>query len=792
MFRSYLKIAWRSLLRHRTYSLLNLTGLAIGMCVFFFAVKYVLFELSYDNYHERSDQIYRLVTDVKTPNGTELKSTTGAMGKAIKDAFPEVLAVARIFPDYLIVQKDQDQYGEENIAYADATLFSVFTLPLLAGNPSTALNAPFNLVLSQTAAKKYFGDVMPVGKQLLINGKTPALVTGVMKDMPANSHFRTDIFISMSSLGPDWEVNWKRFFYYTFLVLPKDVNTAKLSQKITELVKRHTDQSLSAWTMKLEPLKSIYLNGEPRGTRSGTAVTGSWRNVYIFSIISFVVLFIACFNFINLTTAYSIHRLKEVGIRKIMGGKRRQLIAQFLLDALLMATIAFAIAAVMIIMLAPAVNLLTGKHILQDNGQLVRSFALLLPATLCVGLLAGIYPALLLSGTNPISSQKGIPVRAAGGLSLRTALLLAQFAVSTLLIIATIVIYRQLDFMKNHAPGFKKDHLLVVDFQFDGRVTRQAKALKSTFAEVTGAGKISMSSCVPGKPNHTFPTQIENKDSDLQEFHADAYFIDHDFLRQFEITIVAGRAFSADLSSDSTEAMLINEAACKALGFSSPEEALCKRFQQLNRTGKIIGVTKDFHYHSMVQNIRPLTFRIAPGFFTCLTVDIPAEAASATLENLRKKWQLLIPDLPFIHSFVDEVYYAQYKAEEQFGTVFVCMAGIAVVLSCLGLVGLSILGTTLRTREIGIRKVLGASVTEVFRLLNREYLAMVVGAFVIAIPAAWYFIDKWLQNFSYRVDMEVWMFVAGAVLVLLTTLATVSIQSLRAALMNPVDALKTD
>jgi putative ABC transport system permease protein len=792
MFKSYLKIAWRGLLRHKTFSLLNLAGLAIGMCVFFFAIKYVLFELSYDEYHKKSDQIYRLVTDIKTSNGTELKSTTGAMGRAIKDAFPEVLAVARIFPDYLIVQKDQDQYGEENIAYADSSLFSVFTLPLLTGDPNTALNAPYNLVLSETAAKRYFGDAMPIGEKLMINGKTPALVTGVMKDMPSNSHFRTDIFVSMSTLGPDWEVNWKRFFYYTYLVLPKEVNTARLSQKITDLVKRHTDQSLSAWTMKLEPLTSIYLEGEPRGTRTGTAVTGSWSNVYIFSIISIVVLFIACFNFINLTTAYSIHRLKEIGVRKIMGGERRQLIAQFLLDALLTATIAWVIAAVMIVVLLPSVNLLTGKNLLLADGQLFSSFVFLLPAAWCIGILAGLYPALILSGSHPISSLKRISVPFAGGLRLRTALMLAHFAVSILLITATIVIYSQLDFMKNHAPGFKKDHMLVVDFQFDDRVTRHAGALKSALNAVPGTGSISMSSCVPGKPNHTYPTKIENRDSDLQEFQADAYFIDHYFLKQFKIDLVAGRAFSVDLSSDSTQAMLINEAACKALGFSNPEEALGKRFQQLNRTGKIIGVTKDFYYHSMVQKIRPLTFRIAPGFFTCLMVDIPAEAVSATVESLRKKWQSMIPDLPFIHSFSDEAYDAQYHAEEQFGTLFVCMSCLAVVLSCLGLVGLSILSTTQRTREIGIRKVLGASVAEVFALLNREYLVLVAGAFFIVLPAAWYFIDKWLQTFAYAVDLQVWMFVTGGVLVLLTTLATVGIHSARAALMNPVRALKTE
>ena len=379
MLKNYLKIALRNIVGNITYSIINVVGLAVGICVCFFAVLYVRFELSYDNYHEKAEQIYRLVTDVETVSGTEYKSSTGAMAGAIQDAIPEVLASTRIFPDYLIVQKDQDLFGEEKIAYADSSVFSVFTLPLISGNPATVFNAPFNLVLSETAAKKYFGNTEPVGQKLMINGKDPAYVTGVMKDMPMNSHFRTDILVSMKTLGPEWESNWKRFFFYTYLVLPEKVNIPVLNRKITQLIKEHTDQSQSKYALSLEPLKTVYLEGKSRGTRGGTSASGSWNNVYIFSVVSLLVLFIACFNFVNLTTAYSIRRMKEIGVRKVLGGERRQLIIQFLMDAVSISGIACILSVFLILLFLPVFNAIAGKSIITDNIQLAGLLTFLLP-----------------------------------------------------------------------------------------------------------------------------------------------------------------------------------------------------------------------------------------------------------------------------------------------------------------------------------------------------------------------------------------------------------------------------
>ena len=792
MLKNYLKIALRNIVGNITYSIINVVGLAVGICVCFFAVLYVRFELSYDNYHEKAEQIYRLVTDVETVSGTEYKSSTGAMAGAIQDAIPEVLASTRIFPDYLIVQKDQDLFGEEKIAYADSSVFSVFTLPLISGNPATVFNAPFNLVLSETAAKKYFGNTEPVGQKLMINGKDPAYVTGVMKDMPMNSHFRTDILVSMKTLGPEWESNWKRFFFYTYLVLPEKVNIPVLNRKITQLIKEHTDQSQSKYALSLEPLKTVYLEGKSRGTRGGTSASGSWNNVYIFSVVSLLVLFIACFNFVNLTTAYSIRRMKEIGVRKVLGGERRQLIIQFLMDAVSISGIACILSVFLILLFLPVFNAIAGKSIITDNIQLAGLLTFLLPGALSIGLLAGIYPAFFLSRMSPIQSLKGKIVSGGQGLTLRKSLVIAQFSVSIILITATVVVYKQLDFMKNHEPGFKKDHKLVVDFQFDDRILKNPLSLKQKLGQITSDDQISMSSCIPGKVNHTFPTKIENKSAELQEFQADAYFIDHDFLKQFGIEMVAGRPFSANLSSDSTEAMLINEAASKALGFTNPEQALGKRFEQLSRKGVIVGVTKDFHFQSFQEKVKPLTFRIAPGFFTYLTLNVPAENLSSTVSNLKKQWQSFIPGVPFIYSFADEAYHAQYVAEEQFGKLFLYISGLAILLSCMGLVGLSALSITQRTKEIGVRKVLGASVAEVFGLLTKDFLIMVFLAIIVASPIAWYTMSKWLQTFAYRIEMSPLILISAGLIAIAIALFTVSFQSIKAALMNPVKSLKSE
>jgi putative ABC transport system permease protein len=796
MIKNNFKTAFRYLWNHKVFSGINLIGLATGLCVSFFALLYVHFELSYDNYNKNADRIYRLVTDVETSAGTNYESTSAPMAPAIKAAFPEVQAATRVFLDYLIVQKDQDNFGEEAIAYADSSLFSVFTLPLVRGTASTVFNTPFNIVLSETAARKYFGKGDPIGKTLLIDGKNPATVTGIMKDMPNNSHFRVDIFLSMSTLlkefAPGMNTNWKKFGFYTYLLLPKNYNPSKLAAKLPDFIKNSMDESQVHYSLALEPLKDVYLKGKSRGNRTGSSISGNINNVYIFSLIAIFVLFIACFNFINLTTAFSLQRAKEIGVRKVLGASKKQLIFQFLFDAVLLCVIAFAIALILCVLLLPVINQLSGKIISTTIFEPIRYIGLLFLIAISIGLVAGIYPAFFLSRFQPISSLKGKFISGTKGLLLRKVLIVTQFSISIILIIATIVVYTQLHYMQNHDLGFKKDHQLVIDFHFDDRIVDHSEVVKQQLMSLPGISMASMSSAIPGRFNHTFPTEIEGPKNNMEEFRSDSYFVDDDFLSQYQIQLIAGRAFSKDIGSDTKNAMIINEAALKSLGYHDPNSVIGKRFTQRGNSGTIIGVIKDFHFHSFTEEVRPLTFIVAPGFFTFLTLDISSKNLQGTMKSLENKWKELAPGMPMIYFFADDAYNAQYKSETQFGKLFMCLAIIAILLSCLGLLGLSAFSTVQRTKEIGIRKVLGSSVSAIVRLLTKDFLKLILISFVIGVPIAWLGMNKWLQEFAYRINISWWIFALAGIFVIFIAFLTISFQAIKAAVANPVESLRSE
>ncbi|SEI81699.1 putative ABC transport system permease protein [Dyadobacter koreensis] len=791
MFRNYFVTAFRYLWKQKGFSVINLIGLTVGLSVCYFALTFVSFELSHDRYHEKSERIYRLVTDVKTPNGIDYLSTTAPMASAMEAAFPEVQAATRIFLDHLIIQKDQEQYADEKIAYADSSLFSVFSFPLISGNPDNILKAPYSIVLSETSARKYFGDENPVGGILLVNGKERAQVTGVMKDIPHNSHFRVDMLLSMSTLGEEWMRNSKRFFFYTYLLLPENYDASKLSAKLPDFVKTHIDQKLGEYSLAIEPLKSVYLNAKPRGSKAGTSVTGNRSHVYIFSFVAAFVLFIACFNFINLTTALSIQRVKEIGVRKVLGTTRKLLIFQFLVESVSLTLIAFFASILVCSLLIPLFNDLTGKIINAGIFENINYLFVLFSAAVFIGLLSGIYPAFFLSRFQPVSSLKGGFVSATQGVNFRKVLVTAQFSISIILIVATIVVYRQLHFMQNQALGFKKDHNLVIDFQYDDNIISHQESVKDKLTKIPGVTMASISSSIPGRPNHLFPTQIENVANEMQEFQSDTYFVDYDFIKQYGISVLAGRMFSKDFGNDLKEAILINETAVKSLGFSNPKDVIGKRFSQLNVNGFVIGVIKDFHFRSFQEKVQPMTLRVAPGFFTFLTLNISGENTPESIANLERAWKSLIPDMPLIYFFADEAYDNQYRDEQRFGKLFICFASFAIIISCLGLLGLSAFSITQRTKEIGIRKVVGASTVSIVGLLSVDFIKLVLLAILIAVPVAWYAMDQWLRDFAYRIAIPLWSFALAGVIAVFIALGTVSFQAIKAALKNPVKSLRS-
>jgi putative ABC transport system permease protein len=626
---------------------------------------------------------------------------------------------------------------------------------------------------------------------MMINGQTKAVVTGIMKDIPYNSHLRVDIIFSITTLvDDDWSRNWTRFGFYTYLLLQPGQSAAALQAKLPTFVNANFNQSEFKYQLTLEPLKKVYLYGKPRGHRTGTSESGSITNIYIISIIAALVLFIACFNFINLTTAFSLQRAKEIGVRKVFGASKYQLVLQFFTDAVMLCLIAFIIALLFAMLLLPLFNQLVGTVVADGIFHSFQNILTLFLISIVVGVLSGAYPALFLSGFNPISSLKGKTGSSGTGLMLRRSLVVAQFSISIFLIIATAVVYMQLNFMQNQQLGFQKEHKLVVDYQFDSRINQHLDGAKQRLMDIPGVSKVSFSSSIPGTPNNQFNTIIQNSKGENQQQKPDVYFIDDEFLKQFRIDVIAGRGFSQNLAADSMKSMLINEAMLKSLGFANPNDAIGKRFTQLNHQGTIVGVIKDFHNHSFLEKVQPLTLRVDNSHLTNITMDITSSDVRSTVNKLESAWKDLAPSLPFIYFFADEAYNHQYIAQQRFGSLFICFAIIAIVISCLGLLGLSAFNTAQRKKEIGIRKVLGASAGSITAMLSKDFVRLIIIALLIASPISWWAMHSWLQGFAYRINIPVWVFLVSGISAIMIALFTVSFQSVKAAMANPINSIK--
>ncbi|GGC01016.1 ABC transporter permease [Dyadobacter sediminis] len=793
MLKNYLKIAFRNLWKHKVFSFINIMGLTVGMSACFLIFLYVNFELSYDAFNSKADRIYRLVTDIKTPSETiNTGVTSWAFAPSMKNDLPEVDAFTRVSGGSFLVRKGDVKFQEEKTVFADSSLFRVFDFKLIKGNPATALKDQLSLVFTEKAAKKYFGDADPIGQTLLLSGEGfPAIVTGIMKDIPENSQIKGDMFVSMSTLTQKFnkglDEQWGNFGATTYLLLKPGTTGKALEKKLPEFLKNRAGKLMNElnmhYTLFLEPLRDVHL----LSTR-GSDEAGSMNNVYIFSVVAVFILLIACINFVNLTTARSVERAKEVGIRKVVGAPKWLIARQFISESILLCLIAFVFAIVLSAVLLPLFNNLSGKIIsdgMLDNLPFVLG---LLVASIVIGILAGIYPALVLSSFEPVVVLKGRFTTSFKGALLRKGLVAVQFAISIALIIATIVVYTQMDFMRNRDLGFSKDQMLIINSEGDPK----KEAFKESLASLSGVKSTATSSSVPGSGNPGAYSEIENKSGDMQIANLDLYFVDFDYIPQFKLKMAAGRPFSREFGTDTTQAMVINEAAVKLFGYSSPEQAIGRRFKQWGREGKIVGVIKDFHFRALQEVIKPLTMRIEPRNTDLVSVKIDGGNIQGTIAAIESKWKSILPDRPFSYYFMDEFFDRQYRSEERFEKLFFNFAILAIFISCLGLLGLASYSTMQRTKEIGVRKVMGASIGSIVGLLSRDFLKLVLIAFVIASPVAYYGMYKWLQNFAYRTDIHWWIFLVAAFLSVAIAFITVSFQSIKAALMNPVKSLRSE
>src|SRR5579863_324614 len=793
MLKNYFKIAFRNLWRHRVFSLINILGLTVGMTACFLIFLYVRFELSYDKFHSKGDRIYRIICDIKTP--TEVMKPGGpswAVGPHLMGGFPQVEATVRTTDDELLVRRGNVKFQEKKSLWADSSFFQVFDFKLIKGNPHTALNDPLNVVFSESAVKKYFGNTDPIGQTILLTGEGfTAKITGVMKDIPENSMIQADMLVSMNTLtrklNPNLDNQWGNYGNRTYVLLKPGANAASFEKQLPAFLEKMNGTEMKQLnmypTLMLEKFPEAYLHSTRNDSNSG-----SIKNVYIFSIVAVFILLIACFNFINLTTARSAERAKEVGIRKVVGAGRRQLTAQFIGESIMICLIAFLLTLAAAALLLPSFNQLAGKTLSNGVFENWRFIGMLFLASIGIGLLAGLYPALVLSSFRPVTVLKGRFSTGAKGILLRRGLVISQFTISIALIISTIIVYLQMNFMRSQDLGFSKDQMMVINSNGDPARDAFVHAVEG----LPNVKSVSMSSSVPGGGNMGAYSKIQNAKGVMQIANLDLYFVDFDYLKQFNIKVVAGRMFSRQFMTDTTQAMILNESAVKSFGYRSPQDAVGRDFDQWGRRGKIIGVMKDFHFKSLQEEIKPLSMRIEPNGCSLVSVKVSANNLPSTISAIESKWNALIPARPFSYFFLDEFFDEQYKSEQRFGKLFLNFAILAIIISCLGLLGLASYSTMQRTREIGIRKVLGATIPNIVNLLSIDFLTLVGIAIIIASPIALFAMHKWLQDFAYRLPISWWIFAVAAVAATIIAILTVSFQAIKAAVANPVKSLRTE
>jgi putative ABC transport system permease protein len=811
MIKNYFKIAWRNLWKYKGFSAINIIGLALGLACFIMIALYVTDELSYDRYHDKANRIYRIHSDIRF-GGTEMNMAESAdpMGAALKKDYPQVEEFARLYTNEgaKLFKKGNQYINEERVTYADSTLFNVFTFPAIAGNTQTALNEPNTVVITESTAKKYFNTVENApGKMMECNddNKPVYKVTAVIKDIPKNSHFNFDFFLSMANANYEFG-NFLSHNFHTYIVLKPGTDYKAFNKNFPQVISKYilpqAKQLMQVETMedfaktgnKLEysllPVTDIHLRSSRNAELSAN---GNIQYVYIFSAVAIFILLIACINFMNLSTARSAGRAKEVGIRKVLGTEKKSLIGQFLTESTLMALLALMLAFAITSLSLSWFNNLAGKEMqistLFEPQYLI--FLLILP--FAVGTLAGTYPAFFLSSFQPGKVLKGKINAGFKKSNLRSSLVVFQFAASIILIIGTIIIYKQLNFIQNSKIGFNKEQLLVVDNT--SMKTSASEAFRTEIAKLGGVKASSFGGFLPvsnsSRNDNTFST--ESVMTEKNGFSMQIWRVDYDYIPTLGMEMKSGRNFSQQYGSDSS-ALIINETTAKLLG---PGDAVGKKIytsdgpQQTSIVYTVIGVAKNFNFESMRKNVGPLCMRLGNNRWMS-AYRVETGDMKKLLAKVETQFKEMSPGMPFNYFFLDESFNNMYREEQRVGKVAITFAVLAILIACLGLFGLATYMAEQRTKEMGIRKVLGATTESLVQLLSKDFLRLVLIALVVAIPLAWYFMHTWLKDFAYRINIPWWVFFAAGFAAMLIALLTVSYQSIKAALMNPVKSLKSE
>jgi putative ABC transport system permease protein len=816
MIKNYLKIAYRNLLQHKVFSIVNILGLTIGLTCCFLNMVFVRHELSYDTFHEKYDRIYRLNYLPKFAGIEQfIGLTPAAASPLLPGFFSEIEKSARVYRSNATIevprastQAKPVKHDEERFFFADSTLLDIFSFHFISGDRATALNEKYSVVITDKIAKKYFGTEDALGKTLIYEGKHPLKVTGVVREFPDNSHIRFDLISDYPTMyateservRTNIPQNWVITHSATYVLLWPGKSMETVNARLPKFLEAYGHRDLIKDILyRLQPLSDIHLNAEVGGNPEPN---GSLTNLYVFLGIGVMTLMIAGINFVNLSTARSLKRAREVGIRKSLGSANSQVIVQFLGESMLISVIAFLIALVVIVLFLPLLNNLTNKQLsvsyLFDNPGLVLIFV---AVALFTGLLSGLYPAFFVAGYQPVATLKGsfVSKKAKGG-AIRQMLLGFQFVASIMLIVGAIVAYRQLHFLMERPMGFEKDHIITANIRNEKITNLFATRSDSAYFRLKTFREVLLLD--PNVRAVTFSTQrmgdgaVQRNIVPQGRTSQDNLFIgtvgvDFNFVQTYGLRIVAGRDLSESHSTDKAEGFLINETGVKQLGWRSAEDAVGKKLDLEGKQGRIVGVLKDFHNQSLQNPIQGMLLTIEQPLFTQVTIKLATQNMDKTLSFVGKEWDKFFPEKGFSYAFLDQSIANSYASEQRLSKLIGYFAGLAILICCLGLYGLVSIVTQQRAKEIGIRKVLGATVTSIVQLLSRDFVVLVMVSLIIAAPLSWYLMGKWLEDFAYKTEISWWIYALAGIVALMVTLITVSFQSIKAALMNPVRSLRS-
>ncbi len=787
MFQSYLKVAFRNLIKNKGYTLINITGIAVGFACCLLIGLYVQSELSFDKYHEHHPNLFRLANHVEGGSyANGIAKVSDPWGPEAKKTIPEVEEMCRfVFYGQALVKYEDELNYEGGGLYADPSVFKMFSWNLLEGDPETALSEPNSIVLTKRLADKYFQNENPIGKTLNFDNQIDRKVTAVLEDVPLNSHFRFRYLAPLEDhTHPDrgkWS-HWNQF--YTYLQLEERADIKMVETKLDAMLAQHLEEDLSdAWTPFLQPITDIHLTSN---LHREMAANSDINYIYIFSLIALFILIIACTNIVNLSTARATHRAKEVGVRKVTGASKGILIRQFIGESMLVCVFAAVLAIMLAELMLKPMNAILGSQLdlnLMENMELTAGLVIV---TFLTSLISGGYPAFILSNFRPANVLKG-NLNFTGNSGLRRGLVIFQFAIATFLIIGTLVVNNQLHYIQNKNLGFNKDQIINVPMQA-ATTNQKAATIKDKLLKIPGVLKVSTSANRPGGSDYGVPAKAVGVPDDQQPSMR-CLVIDEDFLDTYEMEIAQGRGFSKEMSTD-TAAYLINETAAKQLGWDNIEGKQIEMPAVGRAAGSVVGVVKDFHFRSMHEKIAPLYFFVEPTWFSQFSIKIDASKLNETLAVLEQKWQELEPGYPFAYRFFDQSYGSLHAAEQSTASIIKWFTFLAIFITCLGLFGLSTYTAESRTKEIGIRKVLGASVGNIIGMMSKEVLILVGMAIVVAAPLAFWASSNWLQSYAYTMDLSANTFIYAGILAILIALFTVSYHSIRSALTNPIESLR--